>query len=52
MRKPWHDPKPTTNVASRERSGNRQVRKDIRVDDAKAVRGIDNPEGTKEGDGN
>lgn len=52
MPKSWHDPEPTTNVASRERSGNRQVRKDIRVDDAKVVRGIDNPEGKKEGRGN
>jgi hypothetical protein len=32
---------PTTNVASQERKSTRQVKKDIRVDDAKAVRGIE-----------
>jgi hypothetical protein len=44
MKKPWHDPKPTTNVASQERKDNREVRKTIRVDDHKAVRGHDRPE--------
>jgi hypothetical protein len=33
--------KPTTNIASRERAAMRDAKRDIRVDDAKAVNGID-----------
>lgn len=40
MKKPWHDPKPTTNVASVERKDTKRIKAAIRVDDAKTVRGI------------
>lgn len=40
MRNPFHNPEPTTNVASRERAGTRQVKKDIRIDDTKTVRNV------------
>lgn len=45
MKNPWHkEQKPTTNTASQERKGTREVRKAIRVDDHKAAKGIDTPE--------
>jgi hypothetical protein len=34
MKKPFHDPKPTTNVASRERAAKRDAKRDIRTDEA------------------
>lgn len=53
MKNPFHNPEPTTNVASRERAGTRQVKKDIRIDDAKAIRDVRDwrDERKKEGDG-
>lgn len=35
------EPKPTTNLASRWRAATRDAKRDMRVDDAKAVRDID-----------
>lgn len=35
MKNPFHDPKPTTNIASRERAATRSVKRDIRTDEAK-----------------
>lgn len=34
MKKPYHDPKETTNVASRERAAKRDATRDIRKDEA------------------
>jgi hypothetical protein len=34
MKNPFHDPKPTTNVASRERAAKRDATRDIRKDEA------------------
>lgn len=39
---------PTTNVASRERSAMRDAKRDIRMDDAKAVRGMDDNDKRKD----
>jgi hypothetical protein len=34
MKNPFHDPKPTTNVASRERAAKRDATRDIRKDES------------------